>query len=99
LLKAELLRIMQEVGLEPDALGSLLPTLEAYGFLKRLKKPQDHLLADPVTWLTMVLGEFVSPVQSHHFDIDAGNSGHHSGRGSQTFATQQLELPLEQARI
>jgi hypothetical protein len=55
---------MKDVGLEPEALGSLLPTLESYGFLKRLEKPQNHLLTDPVTWLTMVLGEFVSPVQT-----------------------------------
>ncbi len=53
---------MEEVGLEPDALGALLPTLETYGFLKSLKNPLEYLLADPVTWLTMVLAEFVSSV-------------------------------------
>jgi hypothetical protein len=61
--KAELLQMMKEESLEPDALDALLPTLETYGFLKRLNRPRDHLLADPVTWLTMVLAEFVSPVQ------------------------------------
>ncbi len=55
---------MNDVGLEPEALGSLLPTLESHGFLKRLKKPQNHLLTDPVTWLTIVMGEFVSPLQT-----------------------------------
>jgi hypothetical protein len=60
----DLLSIMHDVGLEPEALKPLLRTLESYGFLKRLEKPQNHLLTDPVTWLTMVLGEFVSPVQT-----------------------------------
>ena len=59
-----LLGIMHDVGLEPEALHSLLPTLESYGFLKRLRNPPKHLLTDPVTWLTMVLAEFVSPVQT-----------------------------------
>ncbi len=59
-----MLEIMRDVGLEPEALGSLLPTLESYGFLKRLKNPPNHLLTDPVTWLTMVLAEFLSPVQT-----------------------------------
>ncbi len=50
--------------MEPEARGPLLPTLESYGFLKRLRDPPKHLLTDPVTWLTMVLAEFLSPVQT-----------------------------------
>ncbi len=97
--KAGLLRMMQEGGLgsdEPDAVAALLPTLETYGFLKRLQSPPDHLLADPVSWLTMVLGEFVSPVRAITLTSTQATPAITTAIAADICKTK-LELPIDQA--
>jgi hypothetical protein len=59
----ELLKeMLSACNLPSESLAAVICTLESYGFLKQLRMGQ--LLVDPISWMTMVIGEFLHPVQA-----------------------------------
>ncbi len=72
-------------------------TLESYGFLKRLRTGQ--LLVDPVTWMTMVLGEFLHPVQTLPLMSNEGPFPALSLSEATEICSGRLELPARQVLI
>ncbi len=80
--------------LPPDSLDALTRTLESYGFLKRLRRGQ--LLVDPVTWMTMVLGEFLHPVQALPLSSNEVPFPTLSLSEATAICSNRLELPAPQ---